>query len=172
MLRPRSAGACLPRSLRPRETGPCSSRSPDREHVRIRRSCATERGGAAAVGEPSCVSTPPVGEPSWSRCAFGETDVGEGQALALRYKGRCCGPVARGPVPRNLPTETRNARSPVTTDVCCHDPRTARDRPSPYGNYQSVGAVCNRAYRGRIETRRSLLLPNHHLPRCGEISRG
>ena len=32
---------------------------------------------------------------------FRWTDAGEGQALALRYKGRCCGPVARGPVPRN-----------------------------------------------------------------------
>ena len=26
-----------------------------------------------------------VGEPSRSRCAFGETDGGEGQALALRF---------------------------------------------------------------------------------------
>ena len=54
-------------------------------------------------------------------------------------------PVARGPVPRNLQTETRNARSPETTDVCCHDLRTARDRPSPYG-HPPVGAVANRAY--------------------------
>ena len=27
-----------------------------------------------------------VGETSWSRCAFGESDGGEGQALALRFK--------------------------------------------------------------------------------------
>ena len=44
--------------------------------------------------------------------AFGETGVGEGQALALRYKGRCCGPVARG---------------------LSVSPTVARDRPSPYG---------------------------------------
>ena len=74
-----------------------------RRVCRIRRSCATERGGAAAVGEPS-----------WSRCAFGETDVGEGQALALRYKGRCCGPVARGPVPRARCGRARQA--PVVRD--------------------------------------------------------
>ena len=33
MLRPRSAGACPPRSPRRREAGPCSSRSPDREKI-------------------------------------------------------------------------------------------------------------------------------------------
>ena len=41
--------------------------------------------------------------------------------------------VARGPVPRDLSAETTNVRSPEATDVCCHDRRTARDRPSPYG---------------------------------------
>ena len=43
--------------------------------------------------------------------AFCETGVGEGQALALRYKGICCGPVARG---------------------LSVSPTLARDRPSPY----------------------------------------
>ena len=55
-----------------------------------------------------------VGETSWSRCAFGESDGGEGQALALRYKGRCCGPVARGPVPRARRGRARQA--PVVRD--------------------------------------------------------
>ena len=41
--------------------------------------------------------------------------------------------VVRGPVPRDLPTYAKNARNPKTTDVCCHDRRMARDRPSPYG---------------------------------------
>ena len=34
---------------------------------------------------------------------------GEGQALALPYKGRCCGPVARGPVPRARRGRARQA---------------------------------------------------------------
>ena len=55
-----------------------------------------------------------VGETSRSRCAFGETDGGEGQALALRYKGGCCGPVARGPVPRARRGGARQA--PVVRD--------------------------------------------------------
>ena len=40
--------------------------------------------------------------------------------------------VARGPVPRDLPTFAENARSPETTDGCCADRGMARDRPSPY----------------------------------------
>ena len=46
--------------------------------------------------------------------AFGEPDGGEGQALALRYKGGCCGPVARGPVPRARHGGARQA--PVVRD--------------------------------------------------------
>ena len=45
---------------------------------------------------------------------FRWTDAGEGQALALRYKGRCCGPVARGPVPRARCGRARQA--PVVRD--------------------------------------------------------
>ena len=45
---------------------------------------------------------------------FRWTDAGEGQALALRYKGRCCGPVARGPVPRARCGRARPA--PVVRD--------------------------------------------------------
>ena len=41
--------------------------------------------------------------------------------------------VARGPVPRDLPTETKTVRSPETPDGFCDDRGTARDRPSPYG---------------------------------------
>ena len=41
--------------------------------------------------------------------------------------------VARGPVPRDLSAKTRDIRSPEATDVCYQDLRTARDRPSPYG---------------------------------------
>ena len=44
---------------------------------------------------------------------------GEGQALALRWQEGVLGDVARGPVPRELPNETRNVRSPEATDVCC-----------------------------------------------------
>ena len=40
--------------------------------------------------------------------------------------------VARGPVPRDLPTSAKNTRNPETTDGCCHDRCMARDRPSPY----------------------------------------
>ena len=39
---------------------------------------------------------------------------------------------ARGTGPRELPISAKNARNPVTTDVCCHNRRMARDRPSPY----------------------------------------
>ena len=59
----------------------------------------------------------------------------------------------------------------------------ARDRPSPYGNYQSVGAVSNRAYgkspvgalckRATVNPRRQrTLLPNDHLSRRFKITRG
>ena len=54
---------------RPSAPGLCSSRSPDREQVRLN--------------------------------AFGESDVGERQALALRYKGVRRQPVARVPVSRS-----------------------------------------------------------------------
>ena len=56
--------------------------------------------------------------------------------------------VARGPVPRDLPTFAENARSPETPDGCCSDRGMARDRPSPYGEkgrflrcYRSAGAL-------------------------------
>ena len=39
--------------------------------------------------------------------------------------------VARGTGPRALSSAAENARSPVTTDVCCSDRCMARDRPSP-----------------------------------------
>ena len=42
--------------------------------------------------------------------AFGEIDGGEGQALALRYEGRCCGSVARGL--SVIPTLARACPSP------------------------------------------------------------
>ena len=54
-----------------------------------------------------------VGETSWSRCTPFT--------------------VARGPVPRELSTETKTVRSPEATDGFCDNPGTARDRPSPYG---------------------------------------
>ena len=50
--------------------------------------------------------------------------------------------VARGPVPRDLPTSAKNARSPETPDVCCSARCMARDRPSPYGESG------NQAWRG------------------------
>ena len=51
------------------------------------------------------------------------------------YGGRrgVLGVVARGPVPRDLSAETKNARSPEAMDVFCSDRCVARDRPSPYG---------------------------------------
>ena len=42
--------------------------------------------------------------------------------------------VARGPVPRDRPSCTKNGRSPELTAVFFHDRCLARDRPSPYGN--------------------------------------
>ena len=58
----------------------------------------------------------------------------------------------RAGFPRAISAETANVHSPETTDVCCHDRRMARDRPSPYGN------------------RDGCLLPYHHLPRSSEIT--
>ena len=96
--------------------------------------------------------------------ALGAADLrhGEGQALALRYRrrirgmardrpspygeGDCFFTVARGPVPRDLPTSAENARRLETPDVCCADRCMARDRPSPYDErgrfgYRSAGAL-------------------------------
>ena len=79
----------------------------------------------------------------------------EGQALALRWQWRFLCPlarwpvpraflgilcraenpsltVARGPVPRDRPTDTKNARGPEAADVFCAARSMARDRPSPY----------------------------------------
>ena len=74
--------------------------------------------------------------------AFCESDGGEGQALALRYKGRGCGPVARGPVPRDRRGRARQALALRYKGRCCGpvarrlsvSPTVARDRPSPYGS--------------------------------------
>ena len=50
--------------------------------VRDRLIANGSRSGDPALQSGVCMA---VGETSRSRCAFGETDVGEGQALALRY---------------------------------------------------------------------------------------
>ena len=88
---------------------------------------------------------------------------GEGQALALRWPWRFFCPVARwpvpcafrgilcraenpsltvarGPVPRERPTDTKNARGPEAAAVFCAARSMARDRPSPYvgGGVSSV----------------------------------
>ena len=48
-------------------------------------------------------------------------------------------PVARGPVPRDLSTSAENARRRETPDVCCSARCMARDRPSPYGIGDGMG---------------------------------
>ncbi|RKU32141.1 hypothetical protein C6495_11495 [Candidatus Poribacteria bacterium] len=66
--------------------------------------------------------------------------------------------VARGPVPRERSTQTKNVRSPETTDVCCEDRRTARDRPSPYGAQRDV--LCTTVARGPVPRFCSLQSPD------------